>query len=259
MVTGIAAYALLMPGDLKFKLDVMGFGVCHQIHTHSFTIGGHQLPLCARCTGIYLGALATLFLLTRLKKRAVRLPSGTAAGALALFFLVMVADGLNSTLQTFGANLWDSNNVLRLITGALAGIAVAACFYPFFNMTVWSRHTMSMDRVVSRPLELALYLGAAGLLLAAVLLGSDWLYYPLAIMSIGGMFALLTMAGTMLVLIAGRREMQVRAPRDLVTPLLAGVIVGLAMLTLLAWGRESMAPVIAANNTFGLPLVPGLP
>ena len=42
-----AAPALLFP---------IGHFICHQRPERSFFIGGQQLPVCARCTGLYLGA-----------------------------------------------------------------------------------------------------------------------------------------------------------------------------------------------------------
>ena len=34
----------------------IGHYICHQRPERSFFIGGQQLPVCARCTGLYLGA-----------------------------------------------------------------------------------------------------------------------------------------------------------------------------------------------------------
>src|SRR5215216_4498053 len=73
IVAGVVFFSFAVSGDFKYKMDGLGFAVCHQIHTHSFAIVGHQLPLCARCTGMYLGALVTLLLLSRLRRKAVRL------------------------------------------------------------------------------------------------------------------------------------------------------------------------------------------
>ena len=36
--------------------------VCHQINKKSFTINGEKLLVCARCTGIYLGAFSASFI-----------------------------------------------------------------------------------------------------------------------------------------------------------------------------------------------------
>jgi uncharacterized membrane protein len=257
LVVGIVVYSFAMPGDLRFKLDAMGFGVCHQIDSHSYTIGGHQLPLCARCSGMYLGALASVGLLAALRRRSSRLPGTPMFALLGVFFGVMVLDGINSTMQTFGVGIWTSTNLLRLLTGALAGIAIVFPLYPMFNLTVWHPEATRHDRVIERPLELVGYMAGAGLLVALVLDGSDWLYYPLALLSIIGMLALLTMANTMLTLIVSRRDGASRTVSDMLTPLLFGIALSLVELTLLAWGRASLAPVMA--NVIGMPVVPGLP
>src|SRR5436190_23467383 len=72
LIVGLAVFG---PGTLQYKLDVLGFGVCHQLVSHSFVIGGHPLPVCARCTGIYLGALVGLLMLWWLRPRAQGLPA----------------------------------------------------------------------------------------------------------------------------------------------------------------------------------------
>jgi uncharacterized membrane protein len=261
IVSGIVFYTLAMPGDLKFKLDAMGFGVCHQIHTHSFTIGGHQLPLCARCTGIYLGAIVGLMLLARLRSRSIRLPSGAMIPVLGLFFVAMVADGLNSTAQAIGpSGLWDTNNITRIITGALSGLSVAFFFFPVFNMSLWQREARNRESVLDHPFQLLGYLLAAGLAVALVIDGGSWLYWPIALLSTAGALALLTMANTMLVLMAARREAAARTASQVITPVLVGFAITLLMLTLLALLRTSLAPsIIASGNPLGLPLSPGLP
>ena len=48
------------PGGLLGKADAVGYAVCHRIDLRSFYIGDRQLPLCARCTGMYLGAMLGL-------------------------------------------------------------------------------------------------------------------------------------------------------------------------------------------------------
>lgn len=47
-----------LPLKVKFRVAAMRVGKflgCHQIPERSFTIGGYQFPLCARCTGICAG------------------------------------------------------------------------------------------------------------------------------------------------------------------------------------------------------------
>ena len=258
LLAAILVYAFAVPGDLKYKLDALGFGVCHQIPTHSFYIDEHQLPLCSRCTGIYLGAFSVLALLAVLRPRAGRFPVGYMVAIFAVFFATMVLDGINSTLQAMGSGFWDSTNLLRIFTGTLAGVSVGFIFYPVFNLSVWHRDISQRKRVIERPIELVGYMLAAGLLVALVISGGDWLYYPLSFLSILGMVTLLTMANAILVLIFSRREGAARTFSAILTPILVGVLITLVELTLLVWFRSSLAPYLA-NNNLDIPLTPGLP
>src|SRR5687767_1837892 len=67
-LTWIAAATLLIalvmwvsftPGGILGKADAVGYAVCHRITLRSFsyTEGGRQLPMCARCTGTFIGVL----------------------------------------------------------------------------------------------------------------------------------------------------------------------------------------------------------
>lgn len=263
LLAAIVVYAFALPGDFNYKLDALGFGVCHQIPTHSFFLDGHQLPLCSRCTGIYLGALSVIALLSVLRPRAGRFPVGKLIVVFVVFFGAMVLDGVNSTLQAMGSGLWESTNFLRIFTGALAGVSVGFIFYPVYNMSLWHRDISQRRRVIERPLELPLYMVVAGALVTLVLSGVatkglGWLYYPISFLSILGMLTLLTMANTIIVLIFSRREGSARTFSALLTPLLIAVLITLVELTLLVWGRSSLAPYLA-NNNLGIPLTPGLP
>lgn len=57
-----AAYAASQPhaasASYAFAFGVYGLGsvVCHQLPARSFHLWGVALPVCARCTGIYMGA-----------------------------------------------------------------------------------------------------------------------------------------------------------------------------------------------------------
>jgi len=72
-----AAYVASQPhpaaASYAFAFGVYGLGsvVCHQLPARSFHMLGVALPVCARCTGIYLGAAAMAIATTaaRLKPR----------------------------------------------------------------------------------------------------------------------------------------------------------------------------------------------
>src|SRR5512140_590862 len=71
----ILALFFSAPGTLLDKADRAAYAVCHRIGERSFTVAGRQLPLCARCSGTYLGALAAFIVLVlRGRGLAARLP-----------------------------------------------------------------------------------------------------------------------------------------------------------------------------------------
>ena len=51
----LLVWLYLTPPGLFGKADAIGYSVCHQIDLRSFHIGERQFPLCARCTGQFLG------------------------------------------------------------------------------------------------------------------------------------------------------------------------------------------------------------
>ena len=57
-------FLMVAPPGLLGKADALGYAVCHRIDARSFHIGTRQLPLCARCSGMYLGALLGLVFLS---------------------------------------------------------------------------------------------------------------------------------------------------------------------------------------------------
>jgi uncharacterized membrane protein len=138
----IAAIWFIAPGGLLDKADHVGYAVCHQIPIRTPFFGGRPLPLCARCSGQFLGALAGLLLLIALGRgKAAQLPPRPVIVVLLGFMAAWALDGLNSYLTLFpGApHLYQPHNILRTTTGAMQGVALISLVLPFFNVTLWAR------------------------------------------------------------------------------------------------------------------------
>jgi uncharacterized membrane protein len=100
-----------MDKKTRIWICLMGFGAlsCHQIYERSFTFRGYQFPVCARCTGIFIGNLISIFLWIIKVRISLKI--------CALLILIMAGDGF---LQLF--KIKRSTNIRRLITGILAGV-----------------------------------------------------------------------------------------------------------------------------------------
>jgi uncharacterized membrane protein len=223
---------LLTPGNLLDKADHVGYAVCHQIPVRSYFFAGRQLPLCARCSGQYLGALLGLVLLLILRRRrAVLLPPRAILLALLAFFAIWALDGLNSYLTLFPGlpHLYEPSNLLRVTTGGLQGVALIALALPFFNITLWAEP--EARPTVGRWRELALLMALVAGIAALVSSELPTLLYPLALASVGGTLMMLVIVNTMLLAVILRREAQARTWRDALPLLAAGL--GLAIVELL--------------------------
>ena len=243
-----AALFLAPPHDLLDKADRYAYAVCHRIGSHSLVIAGRQLPLCARCSGTYLGALAGIAILLAIGRgRANRFPARRFLAVLALFMLAWMVDGLNSYLTFFPGlpHLYEPSNLLRLVTGTLEGLVLAAFVVPLFNMSVWA--FTGPVPILTGWRDLGWLVLAGALVVAAV--GSEWapLLYPLALLSGAMVVLLVSLVCAMLLLIILHRDGRAHHWRKLALPLSVGLACGLVGLNTIGLVRD------LATAALGLP------
>ena len=123
-VTAITWLALLilapvLPVPIAAILYAFGSRICHQLAERSFHLFAVQLPVCARCTGIYAGAAAGSLLMVSasIRERLVQFSPRTLllAGALPTLMTII--------LEWSGA--WAGANDARAAAGVPLGLAVA--------------------------------------------------------------------------------------------------------------------------------------
>lgn len=98
--------------------NFIGSLVCHQRSERTLWVGGQYLPVCARCTGGYIGFLLGYALLPFFRRNRAKGPPN---------LYVSLAMTLPLLLDSFGQlfGLWVSTNDVRLITGLLFGSALS--------------------------------------------------------------------------------------------------------------------------------------
>jgi len=173
----LAGAALVAAGSVFVPLSWAhgaGYAVCHQLAERSFFVAGQKLPLCARDTGIYLGALLTLVVLALWKGRAASLPPWRVLAFLAFFVVMIAVDGVNSYLAFFSVpQLYPSSNLMRLTTGTLFGMSGSVLLFAVLNVVLWED---APAKPALRGLRnLAALLAAPALLVAVVYLSPDFL------------------------------------------------------------------------------------
>ena len=233
MVYIIAVLILLIwlaytPAGILGKADAVGYAVCHRIEMRSFNIGGvRQMPLCARCTGMYLGAVTGLVFLWLSGNKRSGMPAWPVLTVFAFFFAAFGIDGLNSYLHLFpGApGVYEPHNWLRLFTGTGIGLAMAAAIFLAFNQTMWA--DMDWRPVVPGLRSLGLLVLLAVGIDLLVLTESPFVLYPMALISAIGVMILLTMVHSMFIVMLLRMENKATRLRQIVFPLIGGMAVAL--------------------------------
>lgn len=245
----VGTYMALTPPGLLSKADWVSAAVCHRIPSHSFSFAGRPLPLCARCTGTFLGALTALFgQAVFLRRRGASFPPPAITAALVGFILLMGIDGVNSYVDLMRGTplFYEPRNELRLVTGALNGLALGAILWPMVHLSLW--RSPLPEPVIRNGKDLGILLLMEAGVAALVLSGRPVLLYPLALASALGVLALLTLTMTVLVVIVAGRENRYERWRDALTPLL----VGLTMAVLLV-GLVDLVRYGATGTITGVP------
>lgn len=125
----LAAFAASRPAAASpvygFALAVYSIGriVCHQLPARSFHLWNASLPVCARCTGIYLGAAVTAIAIAAAGRR--RLAEARSAKADPRFVLLISFLPTAATLIVEWTTGVTPANWIRALAGAPLGAAVA--------------------------------------------------------------------------------------------------------------------------------------
>jgi uncharacterized membrane protein len=236
----LAGFLFITPPGLLGKADGIGYAVCHRIDERSFQIFGRQLPLCARCTGEFNAAAITFLFLGFVSRKRRGMPLKGILALLALFFLAFGVDGSNSYLyllkQTYAGflpqipNIYVPNNTLRLLTGSGMGIAIASVLYPVVNQTLWRE---ADERPALTWKEFGGLLGIILLVDLGILSESPIILYPIALLSVLGVLALLGTVFTIVWVIIMRQENAFETLKQLWMPVTAGLTLAFLMISVI--------------------------
>lgn len=207
LVLGVLIAFIAAPGSLPQKLSQAMYGVCGLRASHSYFAGSLQLPLESRMTGIVGGFTLTLLLIYK-RLGAHHLAHRSTIVILAILLASMVFDGINSTLAEFSlSHLYMPSNPLRLVTGLLSGVALAPLLVWLLGAFATPRTEQSRPPVIRSLRELALPLALGILFVVLVMQEYAVLYYPVALISVFGVVAVLTIVALLVILSeSGERE-----------------------------------------------------
>ncbi|WP_322496635.1 DUF2085 domain-containing protein [Chloroflexus sp.] len=221
--------------DWERRLFFAMHGICAQ--SHNLISGGVQFPLCARDSGIYLGLMVTLGVMAALgRMRAGRLPPLPIGLTLIGLMAVMGIDGLNSTVAELGfPPAYPPRDDLRLVTGLGFGSALAVGLLLVANHTFLPPDLLAAEQApIGSWRDLVIVIGAVGLVVAAIAANQAVLAWPLVLLSVIGVTGVMTFAVALPISAFAGLSGRVRHARQLALPGIAGFIVALLLLAVLA-------------------------
>jgi len=221
--------------------DWSGYALCHRITERSFSVNGRQFPLCARCSGMYLG-VALVFVAIALAGRLRRasLPPWRLLLILLGFIAIMGIDGINSYSHFFpnAPHLYEPRNWLRLVTGIGTGVTMGLIFLPALAQSLW--RSPQYQPIISSGRELTELLILAAITVVLLLSNRPTLLYVLAIVSVAGLLLIVTALNTVIVLVIFRRDGRAVLWRQTAVPLLAGFLITLVELSVIGLFRFNL-------------------
>lgn len=118
LLTPLVARVACALAPLVVMVYAIGALICHQQPQRSFHLSSSQLPVCARCTGLYVGcALAALFIGLGGIKRTIARPRVVLLIAAAPTAITLVYEWISGDVPSNG---------IRALAGLPLGLAVAS-------------------------------------------------------------------------------------------------------------------------------------
>lgn len=237
----------LLPGGFAEKSKLLLHGLCAQTPGHTFSLGGQPLPFDARMTGIYTGVLGTAgYLALRGRLLAQQLPNKVTLAVLGLFVAAMGADGSNSLLTDLNLwHPWTTTNATRIITGYLAGVTITIAIVWLVSGTVFQ--VADRRQVMDSWRDLALSIAPLGLVGIVLWFAPGWLFVPFSTLLVVSAWIVLGTLALVTVLLISRFDERIVQRSQLHLPGAVGLVLGLAAMLMLAFGRQWL------ESTLGIP------
>ncbi len=232
----VGAWLFYTPGGLLGKADAVGYAVCHRITVRSFMLGERQLPLCSRCSGMYMGALLGFVLQWQASHRG-GMPARKFQVLFGLFLLVFAFDGINSYLQLWHGiqPLYVTHNWMRMVTGSGMGLAMAGVLVPVFNQSTWAK--WQNQPVLQSWRQMAVMLAAAILMDAAILSQNVLILYPVGLLSAATVLAILSTIYAIVWIMLWKKDNSFTHVNQVSAFLLGGFATAVAQVAIMDLGR----------------------
>lgn len=191
------------------------------------------MPLCSRCTGIYIGFIFSLVVIILIERRVKgEFPSVKTVAFVLAAILLMGLDAAVSALKFF-----DSNNYIRFTTGYFAGWFIALILLQLKNILMWEKLVRVPYLSNKKSFVIWIFCGIG--LIAAFMFSFERLLLFWGVISVIGMIIFVTLI--VLILFFGtvrRLTNKINSWKYYILSFSAGVILSIGILALLSTARQ---------------------
>jgi uncharacterized membrane protein len=237
---------LISKNIFKF-LEFVGYGVCHQRFNLSFNYMQAYMPVCSRCTGIYIGIIfsAALILLFERKIRT-QLPGRKIAATTVILFVVMAAESGLSSLKII-----PSYNTARFLTGYCVGWFLPLLLIPLLSSVVFRPGMCLQEQYLKKSWHFVIWIfsGSALGFIFLVTYRQTMLFWSIA--AVTGL--VLFVAALILIpvfAISSKLRNTVQNPSGFVYFFLAAIAISLAFISLSSYLKSIVNPYMAMSYKY---------
>ena len=221
---------------MKILFDILAFfggGLCHQRIDRSFNSGIFNMPVCSRCTGIYLGIFLSLLTLVLIERRIKgEFPSLKIVLVSIGAFLLM---GIDVVLSTFG--FIQSNNIIRIITGFLTGWFMVLLLLPLANNSMFKKY--SRKNYLDSPKKFWIWILVGLILCTTFIFTYSYVLILWSVISVFGMVSFTTLILFILFFSLTRRlNGSIDSLKKYTISIIAGIAASFLLLSLFSYLRQ---------------------
>jgi len=221
---------------LQILIDILGFlggGLCHQRADRTFNVDILNMPVCSRCTGIYLGIFISLITIILLERRIKgEFPSLKIVLITVGIFLIM---GLDVVFSFLG--IIESNNIIRLVTGFFTGWFMLLMLLPLANNVMFKRF-MSKN-YLDKKKKFLIWIFCGIIAVASFIFTYQYALIFWSVVSILGLITFVALILFILFFSFSRKLLgSIDSGKKFTVTLIVGIVSAIALLTLFSYLRQ---------------------
>jgi uncharacterized membrane protein len=230
-----------MPKGIFEFLEFIGYGACHRRFNLSFNYMQAYMPVCSRCTGIYVGVLLSAALILLFERKIKTQFSGRKIIAtIAILFAAMAAESGLSLLKIIPAY-----NTARFLTGYAVGWFLPLFLIPLLNSVVFRPEMCLQEQYLKKAGHFIIWIFSGSALGVIFLVSYKQIILFWSIIAIAGL--ILLVAALILILVFAvslKLRSTVQNPSKLLCFFLPAIVTSLAFVSLSSYLKSIVNPYI---------------